>query len=106
MTYAELKALVASESHRSDLTAEIPGFIRRAEAMIARECRATEMLKIDSLLEADRSVADSPIYNLPTDFLEDRTVVCDERLVNKVSRDALMKTATTGNVLVYYMRGT
>ncbi len=106
MTYAELKALVLSESHRADLTTEVAAFIRRAEAMIARELRATEMLKIDSLLEADRSVADSPIYNLPDDFLEDRTVVCDERLLNKVSRDALLKTPTTGNVLIYYMRGT
>lgn len=106
MTYAELRALVLSESHRADLVDEVPGFIRRAEAMIARECRATEMLKIDSLLEADRASAGSPIYNLPDDFLEDRTVVCDERLVNKVSRDQLLKTGETGNVLVYYMRGT
>lgn len=106
MTYSELKALVASESHRSDLTTEIPGFIRRAEAMIARQLRATEMLKIDSLLDADRAVADSPIYNLFDDFLEDRTVSCDGRLVNKVSRDQLLKTSESGNVLVYYMRGT
>lgn len=106
MTYAELKALVASESHRADLTTEIPGFIRRAEAMIARELRATEMLVIDSLLDADRSVADSPIYNLFDDFLEDRTVSTDGRLVDKVSRDQLLKTPNTGPVVAYYMRGT
>lgn len=106
MTYAELKALVLSESHRADLSAEVEGFIRRAEAMIARECRATELLKIDSLLEADRASAGSPIYNLPTDFLEDRTVVCDDRTLTKVSRDQLMRASTTGNVLLYYMRGT
>lgn len=106
MTYAELRQLVMDESHRPDLEDDVPGFIRRAEAMIARELRATEMLVIDSLLEADRSVAGSPIYNLFPNFLEDRTVVCGDRALAKVSRDQLLRSSSTGNVLMYYMRGT
>ena len=106
MNYGDLKALVMSESHRADLEDDVPGFIRRAEAMIARECRATEMLLIAPLIEADRTTADSPLYNLPSDFLEDRTVVAEGALLTKVSRDALLRTSESGSVLVYYMRGT
>lgn len=106
MDYAELQQLVMDESHRPDLVADVPGFIRRAEAMIARELRATEMLVIYPILEADRSAADSPIYNLPENFLDERTVVAASRPVAKVSRDALLRMPSTGDVLAYYMRGT
>ena len=106
MNYADLKALVISESHRADLESDVPGFIRRAEAMIARECRATEMLLIATLDESSRTVADSPLYNLPDDFLEDRNLTADGRPLTKVSRDALLRSSESGSVLVYYMRGT
>lgn len=37
MNYSELKAQIADSLHRSDLTAQIPGFIARAEALLFRE---------------------------------------------------------------------
>ena len=64
MTYAELRAMILDESHRADLVARVPSFVDRAEAMIARRLRAVEMLALATLTEADRSAAESPIYNL------------------------------------------
>lgn len=104
MTYLELRELIMDESHRPDLTARIESFVRRAEAMIARELRATEMLTQVSLLDADRISAGSAVYDLPDDFLEDRTVVCDGRIIRKVSRAALLRASETGDVLMYAMR--
>jgi hypothetical protein len=92
------------ESHRSDLTARIPGFVDRAEAMIARKVRAIEMIDSVTLTDADRVIADSPIYTLPSDFLEDRNVVTDDRSLRKVSRDSLLSTNSSGLVQVYHMR--
>ena len=37
MTYTELQASIASALHRADLTAQIPGFITLAEALLFRE---------------------------------------------------------------------
>lgn len=42
MTYSTLKADIASELHRTDLTAQIPNFIVRAEAYLFRELQIKE----------------------------------------------------------------
>lgn len=104
MNYGQLKAAVASESHRTDLTAEIPSFITRAEAMIARELRAMEMLTVVTLGDADRIAADSPIYGLPDGFLEERAVIADDRELTKVGLGTLTRYNSAGRVLVYAMR--
>lgn len=104
MNYGQLKAAIASESHRTDLTAEIPSFVARAEAMIAREVRAMEMLSVATLTDAERIVADSPIYNLPAGFLEDRVVIHDDRELTKISLGALTRFNSAARVLVYAMR--
>lgn len=110
MTYAELRAMILDESHRADLTARVPGFVDRAEAMIARKLRASEMLVQVTLTDADRSVAESPIYDLPSDFLEDRNIVCTTDTapgaLRKVARDALLRTNSAGRVQVYHLRST
>jgi hypothetical protein len=74
MDLQTLKDNIISESHRTDQESNLDGFIRRAESRIARTIRAIEMLKPLALVETDRTVADSPLYNLPSDFLEDREV--------------------------------
>lgn len=43
MTYATLKTDVAAQLNRTDLTAKIPGFISRAEAMLFRELQVREL---------------------------------------------------------------
>lgn len=42
MTYSTLKADIASELHRTDLTAQIPNFIVRAESYLFRELQIKE----------------------------------------------------------------
>jgi len=105
MTYAELREMILDESHRADLVARVPSFVDRAEAMISRRLRAVEMLALTTLAEADRTEPESPIYNLPALFLEDRALTCASVPLRKVGRDALMMTTSSGPVMVYYLRG-
>lgn len=72
MNYGELKTAVAEYSHRPDLAARIPGFIRLAEGLMARELRSMEQVTRLTLAEADR-VADG-LYALPASVLEIRAV--------------------------------
>ena len=68
MTNAELQALVASYMHRTDLTADIPGFIELARTRINRDMRVRENIKEDT---------ETPTTNprtLPLDFLEMRSI--------------------------------
>jgi hypothetical protein len=66
--YSDLKTTVANYLGRSDLTTQIPDFIRLAETRMARELRTRMMLKSATtpMVAADAKVA------LPTDFLEVR----------------------------------
>lgn len=70
--YGTLKTWLSTTGHRSDLTADIPGFIQSAEGMIASKVRAIELVTTTTIVEADR--VSGPIYNLPSDFLGYRAV--------------------------------
>ncbi len=70
--YGELKTWLSTAGHRGDLTAEIPGFIQSAEAMIAASVRAVDMVTTATLGESDR--ASGAVYNLPTDFIGARAI--------------------------------
>jgi hypothetical protein len=67
-SYSDLKTTVANYLGRSDLTTQIPDFIRLAETRLARELRTRQMLKSATtpLVGGDAKIA------LPTDFLEVR----------------------------------
>ena len=67
-SYSDLKTTVANYLGRSDLTSQIPDFIRLAETRLAREVRTRQMLKsaTASMTGADARVA------VPTDFMEVR----------------------------------
>jgi hypothetical protein len=65
-TYSELKTAVANYLARTDLTDQIPDFIRFAELRLRRELRIRQMLK--SVTTATTG-GDSTV-ELPTDFLE------------------------------------
>jgi hypothetical protein len=66
--YTDLQASVAGYLGRSDLSSQIPDFIRFAEIRLARELRTRTMLKSATapMVSGDARVA------LPTDFLEIR----------------------------------
>lgn len=104
MTYAELQAAIIAETLRSDLAAQVPQFIRRAEAMIARELRAVEMIAQIVLTDADRVAAESGIYNLPSNFLEDRSFIAASRVLRKLSMAGLIEYRGSGPVYVYALR--
>lgn len=69
--YSDLKANVASYLARSDLTSQIPDFIRLAEVRLRRDLRIRQMLKsvTTSTTGGDNTV------ELPSDFLEVRDIV-------------------------------
>ena len=66
--YSSLKTSVASYLARSDLTNQIPDFIRLAEERLARDLRTRKMLVV---ARANTTASDSTV-GLPTDFLEMR----------------------------------
>lgn len=70
-TYSELKTAVANYLARTDLTDQIPDFIRFAELRLRRELRIRQMLKS---VTTTTTAGDSTV-ELPSDFLEIRDFV-------------------------------
>jgi hypothetical protein len=70
-SYSDLKTAIAGYLARSDLTAQIPDFIRLAELRLRRDLRIRQMLK--SVTTA--TVAGDSTVELPSDFLEVRDFV-------------------------------
>jgi hypothetical protein len=67
-TYSELKTAIANYLARTDLTDQIPDFIRFAEIRLRRELRIRQMLKT---VTSTTTGGDSTV-ELPSDFLEIR----------------------------------
>jgi hypothetical protein len=70
-SYAELQTTIAGYLARTDLTTQIPDFIRLAELRLRRDLRIRQMLK--SVTTA--TVAGDETVELPSDFLEVRDFV-------------------------------
>jgi hypothetical protein len=70
-SYADLQTAIAGYLARSDLTTQIPDFIRLAETRLRRDLRIRQMLK--SVTTA--TVAADSTVELPSDFLEVRDFV-------------------------------
>jgi len=68
--YSSLKSTIASYLARSDLTNQIPDFIRLGEERLSRDLRTRKMLVV---ARADTTAGDSTV-GLPTDFLEMRDI--------------------------------
>ena len=66
MTYGELKALVASYMHRSDLTDVVDDFVEQARTRINRDARLGEMLVRTTVTPTENP------WTVPADFLEAR----------------------------------
>ncbi len=101
--YGELKTWVANTGHRADLTADIPGFIQDAEAMIATHVRAIEMVTTTTLGESDRDAV--AVYNLASDFLGAKAVTGTQSSVGyalkQISIAELYRYGLAGNPVVY-----
>ena len=72
MTYADLKSDVADYLARSDLTTQIPLFIKLAESRIRDMVRVRDMETTD-----DAFTVDAQVMVLPTGFLSMRRVIMD-----------------------------
>ena len=70
-TYSDLKTAIANYLARTDLTDQIPDFIRFAEIRLRRELRIRQMLKT---VTTSTTGGDSTV-ELPSDFLEIRDFV-------------------------------
>ena len=68
--YSSFKTTIANYLARSDLTNQIPDFIRLGEERLARDLRTRKMLVV---ARANTTAADSTV-GLPTDFLEMRDI--------------------------------
>ncbi len=64
-TYTELKSTIADYLARSDLTTQIPDFVRLAEARLVRDLRLRQMLKVATAT----TTSDDSTVSLPADFL-------------------------------------
>lgn len=67
-TYSELQSEIASYLARSDLTAQIPNFIQKAELRLRRELRIRQMLKVATTT----TVTGDSTVELPSDYLQMR----------------------------------
>ena len=64
-SYTTLKSTIADYLARSDLTTQIPDFIRLAEERLRRDLRIRQMLKVATA----NTIADDSTVSLPSDFL-------------------------------------
>lgn len=80
-TYSDLQSTIANYLARTDLTAQIPDFIRLAETRLRRELRIRQMLNsaTTQTTGGDATVA------LPSDFLEVRDLIVVANPVRPIS---------------------
>jgi len=101
--YSDLKTSVANYLARTDLTNQIPDFIRLAEYRMRREVRIRQMLKSATTV----TVSGDATVEMPTDFLEARDFVVvgnPTQPLSYVSPSALSRNAissTTGKPTEY-----
>lgn len=80
-TYSDLKTSIASYLARSDLTAQIPDFIKFAEIRLRRELRIRQMLSVATLT----ATPGSQEITIPTDFLEARDFIVNANPVQALN---------------------
>jgi len=101
--YSDLKTSVANYLARTDLTDQIPDFIRLAEYRMRREVRIRQMLKSATTV----TVSGDARVEMPADFLEVRDFVVvgnPTQPLNYLSPSALsrnVKSSTTGKPTEY-----
>ena len=71
--YSDLKSTIADYLGRSDLTAQIPTFVRLAEERLRRDLRIRQMLKVVTA----NTTADDNTVSLPADFLAMKDIHID-----------------------------
>jgi hypothetical protein len=100
-TYANLQTAVAADLARSDLTAELPNFINRGEAILNRRLR---LLIMETSASSTLS-SGSETMSLPTGFLEHINLrySTDNHMPTQVAWDDLdaLKSTSSGRPTIY-----
>lgn len=99
MTYEELVSAIRVWLSRTDQDANIPTFIRAAEARINRDLRVREMIA-----RATASV-DVEFSELPLDFLAPRSAQIGDRVLDYLMPDDLLKVRRGGPTHAYTVLG-
>lgn len=100
-TYSDIKTAVADWLNRSDLTAQIPDFIRLAELRIYRELRIPPMEAVVTVSSSNRAVA------LPSNYVEMKSITAKgtpDKALKRVSYRDQSKTTDTGIPSTYSRR--
>ncbi len=104
MNYTELQAAIISDSHRDDLAAEVPRFIRQCEGLIRRDLKAYELTA--TLTDSDR--VSGGIFTLPGRVLDVRSIHLVGRQgdsLQRVGPGHIRRLDTTADVLQYAQYG-
>lgn len=106
MNYADLQTAIITDTHRPDLSAEVPRFIRLAEGLIRRDLKAYELLA--TLTDSDRVTAGEGVYTLPGRVLDIRSIHLVGRQGDSLARvmpGHVRRLATTADVVQYCQHG-
>ena len=95
MNYPELRQHIADFLNRDDLTGQIPLFIRLAESRIRRDLRERSMQ-----VRAEAMVY-SEFFSLPCDWVETKTVMCDDRILRLIDGFNIERLNMTGPTRFY-----
>lgn len=101
LNYGTLKTQILADAHRTDLgDAKAADFVRQAEGVIARRCRAAEMMTRASFQESDR--VSGAIYSLPAGWLQEGIIWnADGYPLDKVGLSEIRRYSSGLNVLLF-----
>ena len=105
MTYTDLQADIAGWMNRTDLTAQIPGFIRIAESRMQLDVRSWQMIAPVSVFVQAAGAASIPV---PDDWLEWDALYIDRGRLEYVTPDVMqqfIREGSTANIQKYSMVG-
>jgi hypothetical protein len=101
-TLATLKQSISTASHKPNLSALFPEFIRRAESALSRDLRCVEMIKSVPLNEAMRQ--SNAVYRLPVDVLEVKSIMrADGMVLKKIGLEGMQLVRTSTPLSRYYL---
>ena len=104
MNYGELRQAIIDDTHRPDLTALVPRFVRQCEGMIRRDLLA--YLLNSTITDSDR-IADG-LYNLPVRILQIRDIIPQGRQGDSLQRVApgnVRRLDSSADVIQYAQNG-
>jgi hypothetical protein len=104
MNYGDLKQAILDDTHRADLSAFVPRFVRECEGLLRRQL--TGYLLTTTITDADR--VSEGLYSLPVRTLVIRHIMLQGRqgdAIQRVAPGAIRRLDSTADVLQYAQYG-